>query len=250
MNALCDTKPTEESRQSRIHDGKLSKEDHFSATGEHNTEYDHDAFLGSEKKEFDKRKPEESKKWLAKIVDRIDKNKDGIITRDELKAWIRYAGKRWLYDDSDRLWTHIKNLDTHQSFRIKGDSVSTLDPNTPIHWDLWKQDSFGNEVSADTLVQREFKNDKEKEEHIRNEREKFHANMDKDKDGQLNKKEMKEYVFPDYDFAGAEADHLIYHADINKNKMLSKEEIMSNFNIFVGSSATEYGGVFKRKDEF
>ena len=63
--AISLAKPTEESRQSRIHDGKLSKEDHFSATGEHNTEYDHDAFLGSEKKEFDKRKPEESKKWLA-----------------------------------------------------------------------------------------------------------------------------------------------------------------------------------------
>lgn len=61
--AATQAKPKEDN--SRVHDGKLSKEEHFSSTGEHNPEYDHDAFLGSEKKEFDHLTPEESKKRLG-----------------------------------------------------------------------------------------------------------------------------------------------------------------------------------------
>jgi hypothetical protein len=56
-------KPNE--KDSRVHDGKLSDKEHFSSTtGEHNKEYDHDAFLGSEKNEFDKLNPTESKRRL------------------------------------------------------------------------------------------------------------------------------------------------------------------------------------------
>lgn len=61
--AVSLAKPKEDN--SRVHDGKLSKEEHFSATGEHNPEYDHDAFLGSEKKEFDHLKPEVAKERLS-----------------------------------------------------------------------------------------------------------------------------------------------------------------------------------------
>jgi len=61
--AIVSAKPKDDS--TRVHDGKLSKEEHFSSTGEHNPEYDHDAFLGSEKKEFDALKPEEAKKRLT-----------------------------------------------------------------------------------------------------------------------------------------------------------------------------------------
>lgn len=85
-----------------------------------------------------------------KLIDRIDKNKDGKLTKDELKEWIRFAGKRWMYDDTDRLWKHFKKLETH-FLRTKGDNPdkkAVADPNAPIAWDLWKQDSFGDQVSG------------------------------------------------------------------------------------------------------
>ena len=44
---------------------KLSGEEHFGDDDEHNPDYDHEAFLGDEAKEFDDLSPEESKERLA-----------------------------------------------------------------------------------------------------------------------------------------------------------------------------------------
>lgn len=53
----------------------LSDEKHYGENSVHNTEYDHEAFLGEEEaKKFDQLSPEESKARLAKIVDKIDKD--------------------------------------------------------------------------------------------------------------------------------------------------------------------------------
>ena len=44
---------------------KLSDEEHFAEGEDHNPDYDHEAFLGDEAKEFDELSPEESKERLA-----------------------------------------------------------------------------------------------------------------------------------------------------------------------------------------
>lgn len=44
--------------------GNLSDEEHYNGKGEHNKEYDHEAFLGKQKKSFDQLTPEESKERL------------------------------------------------------------------------------------------------------------------------------------------------------------------------------------------
>lgn len=51
--------------KARVHDGKLSDQEHYHQDGKHNTEYDHEAFLGKEKKSFDQLTPEESKERLG-----------------------------------------------------------------------------------------------------------------------------------------------------------------------------------------
>lgn len=54
----------------------LSNEQHYDENAIHNTEYDHEAFLGAEEaKRFDQLSPEESKTRLGQIVDKIDKDK-------------------------------------------------------------------------------------------------------------------------------------------------------------------------------
>lgn len=45
--------------------GKLSEQEHYNKDGQHNTEYDHEAFLGKQKKTFDQLTLEESKERLG-----------------------------------------------------------------------------------------------------------------------------------------------------------------------------------------
>ncbi|XP_026757182.1 reticulocalbin-2 [Galleria mellonella] len=63
--------------------------DHYSDSG-HNSEFDHEAILGSvkEAEEFDKLKPEESRRRLGLLLTKMDLNGDQYIDRKELKSWI------------------------------------------------------------------------------------------------------------------------------------------------------------------
>ena len=45
--------------------GNLSDQEHYDEEGDHNKEYDHEAFLGKQKKSFDQLTPEESKERLG-----------------------------------------------------------------------------------------------------------------------------------------------------------------------------------------
>ena len=53
-----------EDKKGRIYEGKVSEEKHFEGEG-HNVEYDHEAFLGKDKKTFDQLSPEESVEKLG-----------------------------------------------------------------------------------------------------------------------------------------------------------------------------------------
>ncbi|TKC43098.1 hypothetical protein EI555_007242 [Monodon monoceros] len=99
--AFALSKPTE--KKDRVHhEPQLSDKVHNDAQS---FDYDHDAFLGAEEaKTFDQLTPEESKERLGKIVSKIDGDKDGFVTVDELKDWIKFAQKRWIYEDVERQW--------------------------------------------------------------------------------------------------------------------------------------------------
>lgn len=76
----------------RLEDGVYRSRDagHHGDDGEHNSEFDHEAILGSVKtaEEFDQLSPDESKRRLRLLVITMDLNKDGFIDRHELKAHI------------------------------------------------------------------------------------------------------------------------------------------------------------------
>ena len=66
-----------------------------------------------------------------------------------------------------------------------------------------------------------------------------------------SQEEIANWISPeDFDAAESEADHLLYNADKNKDKKLTKEEILDNMKFFVGSQATDYGNYLTRHDEF
>ncbi|XP_044285335.1 calumenin isoform X2 [Varanus komodoensis] len=123
--ALCVlSKPTE--KKDRVHhDPQLSDKVHDDAE---NFDYDHDAFLGAEEaKTFDQLTPEESKERLGVIVDKIDTDKDGVVTEGELKAWIKKAQKKYVLDNVAHQW---------QEYDMNRDGS--------ISWDEYRNVTYGN----------------------------------------------------------------------------------------------------------
>lgn len=59
---------------------------------------------------------------------------------------------------------------------------------------------------------------------------------DKNKDGYLDRDEVKEWLLPPS--VHTEAEHLVEISDKNKDGKLSKEEILDQFDHFVGSEVT------------
>ncbi|NWR29311.1 RCN1 protein, partial [Tachuris rubrigastra] len=111
-------KPT--ARQERARPGAQ----HEDRTG---FQYDHEAFLGKEEaRSFDQLSPEESRERLGKIVDRIDDNKDGYLTTEELKTWIKRVQKRYIYENMAKVW---KDYD--------------LNKDNKIAWEEYKQATYG-----------------------------------------------------------------------------------------------------------
>ncbi|XP_049888194.1 calumenin-B [Pectinophora gossypiella] len=99
----------EESKRLMDH---FSDAEHFK-NEHHNKQFDHDAFLGEDQaKTFDQLPPEESKRRLGIIVDKIDSDKDGFVSLVELKDWIRYTQRRYIDEDVERHWRqHNPNND-------------------------------------------------------------------------------------------------------------------------------------------
>lgn len=151
---------------------------HF-ANGHHNHQYDHEQFLGEdEAKTFDQLPPEESKRRLGLIVDRIDEDKDGFVTISELKRWIEYTQRRYIDEDVDRQWKQHNPND-----------------NDTITWESYRRDVYG---FMDALTQDE----KEHEENgisyqsmLNRDRRRW-AVADQDLDDALTKEEFTAFLHP------------------------------------------------------
>ena len=299
---------------SRVVNRVLSEETHFDADG-HHKDYDHEAFLGeSEAKAFDQLSPEESKKRLGDIVDKIDTDKNGLVSYDELRLWIHQQQKSYIREDVDRQW---KSHNPDNKTLLKWDDYRKLtygfmddldspenqlqDEDTKTYKDMMRRDkrrwqradqdhdgSLSKEEFTDFLhpeetshmqsvVVEETLEDIDKDgdgkislnEYISDmysadgkdpnsvpdwvvrEREQFKEYRDKNKDGFLDKDEIRFWILPpDYDHSQAEAKHLISESDENKDGSLTKEEVLNNYDLFVGSQATDFGEALVNHDEF
>ncbi|KAJ8281345.1 hypothetical protein GJAV_G00066510 [Gymnothorax javanicus] len=300
---LVQSKPT--LRKDRVyHEPDLSPRPSNEEDGSH--KYDHEAFLGKEDaRTFDQLTPEESKERLGKIVDRIDGDKDGYVSLNELNRWIKRVQKRYVYENVAKVWW---NYDTNKD--------------NMISWDEYKQATYGyylenpgdfEESSFQKMLPRDERRFKaantdgdliatreeftaflhpedfehmkgvvvletledidnngdgfvDEEEYIedmyptaeegvepdwvKTEREQFADFRDVNKDGKMDLEEIRRWILPlGYDHALAEARHLVYESDHDKDEKLSKEEILENWNLFVGSQATNYGEDLTRKHD-
>eukprot|EP00794_Sanderia_malayensis_P018123 gene18123-19933_t len=291
-----------------IKDEELSTEEH-SKDGEHNKEYDHEAFLGKDEAEkFDDLTPEQSKERLQKLVnEKIDKDGDGFVTEQELKDWIKYAQNKYIYEDAEKqLVNNDMNKDGYVTWEeyknntygfLEDDSGSDYDYKSMVNRDERRfkkadKDADGkldkNEFTAflhpendeqmkDVVVdetmedidkdkdgfisQEEYIGDlwpesdreagKEEPDYIKTEKEQFGSFRDLNKDGKMDREEVKNWILPpDYDHVSAEVKHLIQESDTDKDNKLSTKEIVDKYDLFVGSQATDFGEALKKHDEF
>jgi Ca2+-binding EF-hand superfamily protein len=73
--------------------------------------------------------------------------------------------------------------------------------------------------------------------------------MDKNSDGIVNDKELAVYLDPRHEqHAANEAAYLISVADKDKDNKLSEREMLTNYQLFTGSSLSNFAGVLH--DEF
>ncbi|CAD7089059.1 unnamed protein product [Hermetia illucens] len=146
----------------------------------HNVQYDHEAFLGEdESKTFDQLPPEESRRRLGVIVDKIDTDKDGFVDMSELKAWIQFTQRRYIDDDVNRQWRqhNPNNSDT-------------------INWETYRKAVYGFMDEMDP-------SDLEKEDHgfsyksmLTRDRRRWSV-ADKNGDDNLSKEEFAAFLHPE-----------------------------------------------------
>uniref|UniRef100_A0A915LE56 EF-hand domain-containing protein n=3 Tax=Meloidogyne TaxID=189290 RepID=A0A915LE56_MELJA len=239
--------------------------------GKHDIEMDHKAVLGPDTDEYNDLPPEESKKRLRVLALKMDVDKDGFISPEELNEWVHNSlvnvdleetkeraedeAKKVLSDSDD-----LKLLEEDRRYFAAADLNGDLKLNfeefvafqNPEHaehmHDILIQNTL-NEKDANKngkIDLAEFlgdlANEQPKSEWFLSEQSRFQDEYDKNKDGVLDGEEMRAWLVPDLkQTAKQEADHLIESADENKDGKLSIDEVVNAYKIFVGSEVTNYG---------
>lgn len=168
------SKPTE--KKDRVHhEQPLSELKHDDSQ---NYDYDHEAFLGhDEAQSFNDLSPEESQRRLGIIVDKIDTNKDGFVSEEELKIWIKNAQKKHIYDSVENQW---------KDYDINNDGHIT--------WEEYKNATYGSYLE-DPQADIEYNYT-----HMMNRDERRFRVADRNGDQMTSKEEFTAFLHPE-DFA-------------------------------------------------
>jgi len=163
----------------------------------------------------------DNRRWIL-----ADQDKNGELTKDEFKAFLHP-------EDADHM-RDIVVTETLEDIDKDGDGK--------INIDEYIGDMYRDE---DTI------NQEDEPDWVASEREQFTKFRDRDGDGFMDLEEVKAWIIPpDFDHSEAEAKHLVFEADQDQDNLLTKEEVLDKYDLFVGSQATDFGEALTRHDEF
>jgi len=141
-------------------------------------DYDHAAFAGEDEfKTFDDLTPTEAKEKLGALVDKMDKNTDGLVTEEELTIWIHYVQTKYIYDDTERQWEE-----------------NDINKDGKITWDEYKEHTYGF-LTAEELDKEEEDGFSYQQMLTRDERRFKQA--DQNNKGYLNKDDLTAFLHPE-----------------------------------------------------
>lgn len=203
----------------RVEDGSHSPRDasHYDGDGEHHSEFDHEAILGSAKEaeEFDHLSPVESKRRLSVLVTKMDLNSDQFVDRHELKAWILRSFRMLSEEEAgDRL----EEIDADKDGRVS--------------WPEYLQDTYGFESMDEAMANEESTED---EKRLIQDDKKMFDMADVNADRQLEAVEFTMFLSPE-EFP--EMMPIILEQTL-RDKDLDKDGRI-NFQEFIGESAKHH----------
>uniref|UniRef100_A0A3P8W1X1 Reticulocalbin 3, EF-hand calcium binding domain n=1 Tax=Cynoglossus semilaevis TaxID=244447 RepID=A0A3P8W1X1_CYNSE len=152
-----------------------------------------------------------------------DRDHDGIATREQFTAFLHPEEYDYMRD--------VVVQETIEDIDKNGDGKINLDE---YLGDMYTPESGESEP-----------------EWVQTEKKHFIEIRDANKDGFLDAGEVANWILPgEVDHADNEAKHLIHETDTDKDEKMTKKEILANWNMFVGSQATNYGeDLTRRHDE-
>jgi Ca2+-binding EF-hand superfamily protein len=161
----------------RESDGAYSPRDHshFSDSGEHHNEFDHEVILGSHKEaeEYDHLSPEEAKRRLRILLKKMDLNDDQQVDKKELKTWILRSFKMLSEEEANE---RLEDADE--------------DNNGLVTWQEYLSDAYGMDNEENLSI------GDENDQLIRDDKEMWKA-ADINNDGVLDSKEWNAFSHPE-----------------------------------------------------
>ncbi|EDO31169.1 predicted protein, partial [Nematostella vectensis] len=201
-------------------------------------------------------------------MEQMDKNKDGKVSweeyvnveydpknekgmsnenKDHLKEMKKRDEKRWKHADMDN--DNLLTIDELQMFIHPEETPRMTSVLVQENMEMLDSDKDGKisfaEYAGKLSVMWRMREDNQ--DSLKSLKDDFNNDLDKDKDGSLNKEELKSWIFPSGSPSSGEAEHLMTEVDKNKDNFLTVDEIMERYELFAGSRATNYGNMLKKE---
>lgn len=194
-------------------DGAFSPRKHGEEGDEHDSQFDHEAILGSKKEaeEFDELPPEIAKQRLRELLTKMDRNKDEKIDKTELTQWI-YRSFRMLNEEEAH-----ERFDETDSNR---DGIVTWTEYKKEEWDDYDEQDQGDRDDEDLLDDLAM---------IEEDQLLFSA-ADTNQDGFLTKEEFTGFSHPEgfEHMKPAVVQHVLKVKDKNKDGKISFQEYVGD----------------------
>lgn len=200
--------------------------------------------------------------------DSIDRFEDADEDDNGFVSWEEYKADEYDFDDDQDMKEALSDPDTAEEWKLmqedhylfkaadkddddnlnKKEFFSFSHPEEDLEMQphvvrqiLKEKDTDGDGV----LNFKEFVGDRAKDQNkewLISEKDRFDNELDKNGDSTLNKEEIIAWIIPsNEEIATEEASHLFAGADEDMDGVLSFEEVINNYDLFVGSEATDYG---------
>ncbi|XP_055953108.1 calumenin-like [Argiope bruennichi] len=169
---------------------------------------------------------DEVKQLLLKVVDEnIDKDKDGSITADELKEWLKILQEKVIQDNVNRQWAYY-HPETEEVLSWEG---YYPEKKQVVSWERYLNYTYPDEALKEgEPATPELKEVKDM---IRRAERRW-KNADVDGDGSLSKEEFRDFIHPEESqrAGGVAVIEAMEDMDKDKNNEVSLEEYMAHLN--------------------
>ncbi|XP_013773858.1 reticulocalbin-2-like isoform X1 [Limulus polyphemus] len=238
----CDPSPHShiQSKGQKLHrereeDGSFSPSDyHHYKEGKHQSEFDHEAIIGNRRdaEEYDHLSPKESQTRLSVLVNKMDRDQDGLVDKKELTQWIQRSFKMLTEEEGqERMEEEDKNEDGK------------------VTWKEHIAEAFGIDLETEDEEFSDHLGTIEENQMIKEDRMLFKA-ADLNGDGVLDKTEFTAFAIPE-EFKHMHQTlykHTMEKRDTSKDGYLSLEEYLNDGSNNPPSVGSE--NYFVEKDRF